>query len=250
MTLDEYLPRAIAVLRLAPKTRENYLGAYGRYVRGALGPRLLAEIEPADIRQVLQPLSPPSAYQTLMMLKSVFREAVADGLVVVAPTDRIKTERATPRPGKFIKWEQIVETDFGKYNDHIRFLALHGLRWSEAVALEESDIRDGFVHVWRSSHGPTKSRAGVRRVPYLGHFAPFPTDRRGIAKALKPFGVNIHSLRKTYAYLLKSQGVHVTTAQRLLGHASPHLTLAVYTLVLDEEIELAGDALRLALGFT
>jgi len=35
----------------------------------------------------------------------------------------------------------------------------------------------------------------------------------------------------------------VTTAQKLLGHSDPIMTLKVYTSVLDNEIDEAGDIL-------
>jgi hypothetical protein len=68
-------------------------------------------------------------------------------------------------------------------------------------------------------------------------------------KVLKPYGVDIHSLRHTYAYLLKQQGVHVTTAQRLLGHSDPRVTMGIYTQVLDNEIDDVGLLLAKAAGF-
>jgi integrase len=43
--------------------------------------------------------------------------------------------------------------------------------------------------------------------------------------------------------MLKAQGVHVTTAQRLLGHSDPRVTMDVYTRVLDNEIDDVGDLL-------
>jgi integrase len=55
--------------------------------------------------------------------------------------------------------------------------------------------------------------------------------------------VTVHSFRRTYAYLLKTQGIHVTTAQKLLGHSDPLMTLKVYTSVLDSEIDDAGHKL-------
>ena len=58
-------------------------------------------------------------------------------------------------------------------------------------------------------------------------------------------GVTVHSFRRTYAYLLKTEGIHVTTAQKLLGHSDPMMTLKVYTSVLDDEIDAAGVALGL-----
>jgi integrase len=121
---------------------------------------------------------------------------------------------------------------------------LHGLRWGEAVVLKQSDIYDGFIHVTKSIHGDTKSSASYRKVPYLGQFKPLPKSRNSLAKSLAAHGVNIHSMRKTYAYILKRHGIHVTTAQKLLGHASPMITLKIYTQVLQEEIGEAGDILK------
>jgi integrase len=61
-------------------------------------------------------------------------------------------------------------------------------------------------------------------------------------------GVTVHSFRRTYAYLLKTQGVHVTTAQKLLGHSDPIMTLKIYTSVLDNEVEEVGNMLRLKIS--
>jgi integrase len=61
-------------------------------------------------------------------------------------------------------------------------------------------------------------------------------------------GVTVHSFRRTYAYLLKTQGIHVTTAQRLMGHSDPMMTLKIYTSVLDDEIDTAGEMLKMHLG--
>jgi integrase len=75
----------------------------------------------------------------------------------------------------------------------------------------------------------------------------FPTSPKTLRKVLKPYGVTIHSLRHSYAYLLKQQGVHVTTAQRLLGHSDPRITMGIYTQVLDSEIDEAGLILAKAI---
>jgi len=126
-------------------------------------------------------------------------------------------------------------------------LALHGLRWSEAAAVRETDIRDGFVWVSKTINGPCKSKSSVRRVPYLGHFEQLPLTYKPLQKCANRKGVTVHSFRRTYAYLLKTEGVHVTTAQKLLGHSDPLMTLKVYTSVLDDEIDEAGRLLGVAI---
>jgi integrase len=122
------------------------------------------------------------------------------------------------------------------------------LRWSEAAVITENDIRDGFVFISKSVYGPCKSKSSIRKVPYLGHFAPLPITYKPMQKCANLHGVTVHSFRRTYAYLLKTQGVHVTTAQRLLGHSDPMMTLKVYTSVLDSEIDDAGELLLRAIS--
>ena len=120
----------------------------------------------------------------------------------------------------------------------------HGLRWGEAVALRETDIYGGQVHISRSIYGPTKTPSGIRVVPYFGFFQQFPRSRRAIAQKLGEQGVTIHSLRKTYAYFLKTNNVHVTTAAKFMGHSDPGITMKIYTLVRDEEVIHIGNEIR------
>ena len=196
----------------------------------------------------IQDLPPQSHYQTVMMIRVIYREAIEHELLTVSPASTIKAKKITVKPQKFLTWDEVRQANFGKYDSHIKFLALHGLRWGEAVSLTPEDISDNKVHIQRSIHGATKTQSGVRTVPYFGYFKLFPKTRVPIADALKPYGVTIHSLRKSYAYFLKINGVHVTTAAKFMGHSNPLVTLKIYTLVLDEEVENIGTKLREALN--
>ena len=178
----------------------------------------------------------------------IFREALEDGVVEKSPVHGLRGPKVMVAPRKFLTWEEIERINFGKWNHQIRFLALHGLRWSEAVALTENDIRDGRIYVTKSIHGAVKSLSGMRVLPLVGEFRKFPKHPRTLRKALTPHGITIHSLRHTYAYLLKKKGIHVTTAQRLLGHSDPKVTLSIYTRVLDCEIDEAGAILGALIG--
>jgi integrase len=198
---------------------------------------------------MLLDLPPQTALMVLALTKSIFREAIERELVENSPADRVKTPPKIVMHRRFLTWEELDQIDFGKYNKQIRFLALHGLRWSEAMVLTESDFRDGRVWISKSIHGATKSQSGVRSVPHVSPFVPLPATPKPLLRVLNAHGVNIHSLRHTYAYLLKQQGVHVTTAQRLLGHSDPRVTMNVYTQVLDNEIDDVGLLLSKAAGF-
>ena len=221
---------------------------YRCHIKNALGGLDLTEVKRTQIQELIAPLPPQTAQMTLAVLKSIYREALAQEIVEYSPAHGVKGQRVIVAPRKFLTWDEIDRFSFGKYTTQIRFLALHGLRWSEAVALTPEDIRDNRIYVTKSVHGQTKSRAGVRVVPLISPFKPLPATRKALRRVLQPYGVTIHSLRHSYAYLLKSKGVHVTTAQRLLGHSDPKVTLAIYTQVLDNEIDDTGTMLRAFIG--
>ena len=137
-----------------------------------------------DITKALSQLPTQTHYQTLMALRSIFRSAVDQGLIKESPIEGIKTPKIRVAPTKFMTWDYMKEHNFGPYDDQIRFLALHGLRWGEAVVLTESDIKDGMVVINKSVHGLTKSVTSNRSVPYLGYFKPFPKSRHALNSCL------------------------------------------------------------------
>jgi integrase len=244
ITLDTFAESLWKHLRVTKKTLANYKGTYRLHISPSLGTKPIGQVTKKDLLEVLAPLSPHTYYQTLMSCRVIYREAADRELIEKSPVSLIKAPKLTNKPYKFLTWEQVESTNFGKYDEQIKFLALHGLRWGEAVALTKEDIYEQKVHVTKSIHGATKTHAGVRVVPYLGHFEPLPRTPKPLRKALQPYGVNIHSLRKTYAYFLKSNDVHVTTAAKFLGHSNPLVTLKIYTLVRDNEVTDVGNSMR------
>ena len=245
MRLEIFALATIGVLILRDKTKQDYLSALKCHVFPKLGDHEMKSITKKDIQEVVQDLEPPIAAKTLAVLKTVFREAIDYGYLEISPTMGVRTKQIRNIPRKFLRWEEIKELEFGKYGCQIRFLAAHGLRWSEALALTPTDFVDGRILVTKSIHGESKSKSSVRVVPQVTEFEEFPRSPKTLRNVLDPYGVCIHSLRHTYAYLLKQQGIHVTTAQRLLGHSDSRITMNIYTQVLDEEIDSAGTLLRL-----
>lgn len=237
---NDFARSVISTLPIRPKTRSTYTSAFVRHIEPILRSKTLHELNRADIARLIAPLNPQIAATTLAILKTVYREGIAGKLIDLSAAHGVSGPRIIVSPQKFLTWDEISKLEFGKYTRDIHFLALHGLRWGEAVALTREDVRDGRIYISRSIHGQTKSKAGVRMVPLIGSYVQIPKSPKTLRKVLKPHGVTIHSLRHSFAYLLKQQGVHVTTAQRLLGHSDPRVTLAIYTQVLDNEIDDVG----------
>ena len=248
MLVNEWVEILWGVLNVRPKTLLNYKHQYGKYLEPVMGSVELDKVEPVAIQRCLLSLPPQTSRHCLMLIKTIYREAALYGQSTINPSLGLKTPAIQLSEKKFLTWEEVNSKEWGRYNEQIRFLALHGLRWSEAAVITEDDIRDGFVFSSKSVYGPCKSKSSIRKVPYLGHFEPLPITYKPMQKCANLHGVTVHSFRRTYAYLLKTQGVHVTTAQRLLGHSDPMMTLKVYTSVLDSEIDDAGVLLLRAIS--
>jgi integrase len=249
MLFESFAMRTIDHLPIRQKTFATYHSMLKLHIFPSLAHRDIRTIKRIDVQGVIQGLPPQTSAMSLAVIKTVFREALAQEIIDASPAHGVSGPKIMVKPREFLTWEEVSNGSFGKYTSHIRFLALHGLRWSEAVALTVEDIKDDRVWINKSIHGQTKSKAGIRSVPLVSPFKVFPKSPKTLRKVLKPHGVDIHSLRHTYAYLLKQQGVHVTTAQRLLGHSDPRVTMNVYTQVLDNEIDDVGLLLSKAAGF-
>ena len=249
MLFESFALQTINHLPIRQKTFATYHSMLKLHIFPTLAHRDIRSIKRIDIQSAIQSLPPQTSAMSLAVIKTVFREALAQAIIDASPAHGVSGPKIMVKPRDFLTWEEVSNGSFGKYTSHIRFLALHGLRWSEASALTIDDIRDDRVWINKSIHGQTKSKAGIRSVPLVSPFKVFPKSPKTLRKVLKPYGVDIHSLRHTYAYLLKQQGVHVTTAQRLLGHSDPRVTMNVYTQVLDNEIDDVGLLLSKATGF-
>ena len=249
MLFESFALQTINHLPIRHKTYATYHSSLRLHIFPTLAHRDIRNITRLDIQGAIHGLPPQTSATALAVMKTVFREALAQEVIQTSPAHGVSGPKIMVKPREFLTWEEVATGSFGKYSAHIKFLALHGLRWSEAVALTVEDIRDDRVWINKSVHGQTKSKAGIRSVPLVSTFKVFPKSPKTLRKVLKPYGVDIHSLRHTYAYLLKQQGVHVTTAQRLLGHSDPRVTMNVYTQVLDNEIDDVGLLLSKAAGF-
>ena len=221
---------------------------YRRYIYPALQEYELAEIKREHIQNLIKSLPPQTGATTLAVLKTIFREAIDNAYCENSPAATVRRPKIQVIPRNFLTLQEIVSLDLPKFRTQIIFLAMHGLRWGEAVALTPEDIYEGRVQVTKSIHGPVKTNSGLRSVPLVSDFKVFPRTPKALRKELAVHGAHIHSLRHTYAYLLKTSGVHVTTAQKLLGHADPGVTLGIYTRFRDEEIDSAGVSILEALA--
>lgn len=244
MKFEHHAQDFLRELPIRQKTLATYRSMYRCHIHAGLGSKRIEDIRRPDVQAVIRPLPPQTSAMTLAVMKTLFREGMSRGLIASSPAEGVKTPKIQVAPRKFMTTSELIRADLGKYRTQILFLAFHGLRWSEAVALSQEDIYDGKVHINKSTYGATKTISGIREVPLVSEFKAFPKTPKGVRKICHENGIHIHSLRHSYAYLLKQSGVHVTTAQKLLGHSDPKVTLGIYTGFRDEEIQEAGKLIR------
>jgi integrase len=149
------------------------------------------------------------------------------------------------------------------------------LRWGDIDF--ESGQADVTRSIWRNVEGDTKTEVSRRPVPLHpivvnalrewrkqslyssdGDFV-FPSIekngaqpispetilRRQIRPALKKLGitkqVGFHTFRHTLGTLLRQRGIDVKTAQELLRHANPRITMGIYQQAVSAERRAAQD---------
>jgi integrase len=136
---------------LKPKTAAGYESLLRSRVLPTFGAFQLRQVSAAAIRAWLaamldEGLSPARARQARQVLGAMLGQAVADGILVSNPVDRVKAPTVRPRRQAFLTADE-VEALAAACEDRQRgagalvyLLAWSGLRWGEAVALRWSSI--------------------------------------------------------------------------------------------------------------
>ena len=246
MTLDEWASSAWNLLGIRPLSLQNYQWKYKKHISPVFGKVLLQDITRKDVQLWVLQLSPSVGRAVLPVLSSLLREAVNYELIDSNVCMGIKKKPHTAPRRDFPLMEQLPEITPERYLPAILFVAKHGLRASEAYGLTARDIADaeatGVLTVNKTSYGQATKSGKTRSVPYVQEYVRIPKSRQ-FRECIQPYV--FHSLRKTYAYWLKSNGVHITTIQKLLGHSNIQTTM-IYLDSREEEVLQVAELLRSA----
>lgn len=175
--------------------------------------------------------------------------------------DEIMEEMKVWTPDEFNKFLSCVDDRL--YQIYFRLLFWTGCRRGEGIALQCSDLTDGWINIHASQRDattglkPTKTK-GKRKIQiddvlnkelhelkdyyktgYLfgGDHALAPTNISRIFNAgIKASGVKkirLHDLRHSHATWLINNGVNIVAVSKRLGHTSIEQTLKTYTHLLE-----------------
>jgi len=190
ITLDRYYEEWKAARKGIVKgnTALNVECRYKNHIKPALGYRKIADIEKREIVKLQQELAkkqkPSTVNITIVQLKSILNDAVADGIIVKSPATGIKAlkveEKASDTYHRALtEGEQelfMKEARKEWLYELIALLLCTGMRVGEATALEWQDIdyKNNVIHVNKTisrtadgkyTVGTPKSKTSIRDIP-------------------------------------------------------------------------------------
>ena len=279
--------------KLRPWTRKGYRDALDRVVLPRFDQMKISAINADQVARLIRDLeseglSGKTIDNYLLPLSGTMRFAVRRGLISVNPvallTNDERPHRA-PREEKHV-WsdeeiaalikasERIARQPEARYDYSplIRTAVCTGLRLGELLGLQWQDVdfEDDALHVRRqwtrsNEYGPTKTSAGVRRIPLpkeLVHFfaelklrSDHSSDedpvfaskektplghrnvtRRGFEPAVERAGLEnltFHDMRHAFASRMIARGIEPVTLAKLMGHEDIRETLNTYSHLWD-----------------
>jgi integrase len=247
----------------------------------------LAEIEPRDVKRyaatvAARGVSANTVRLALAPVKALLATAVEDGLIRSNPAAGLRiavparpvVDESEERVKALTEDElrALIAATPDEWRLLVTFLAVTGLRASEALALRWSDLDlgRGRVKVRRSlvrgTFGEPKTKHARRDVPLSESIArslwnarkasgaqddaPIfggadgqPLDRWTVFRVVRAAGkrasvpwVGLHTLRHSAATMLFRSGWNAVQVQKFLGHHSPAFTLATYVHLLPDDL--------------
>lgn len=310
---------ALKAPRLRPRTRSYYRDALDLVLLPRFGNKRVAAVNAdavaklvrdletrglhaVDRRRPARPLGHSSVTNYLKPGKAILSLAVRRGLIPANPFDVLTADERPQRHerGRPYEWSsEDVEALLaasrrlaGKpaakydYSTLLRLTATLGLRLGEVLGLRWADFDkdEGALHVrgqWlqAGAYGPTKTRAGERRIalpadlreelialrlrsrfsadeqPLFASQTGTPLSYRNVERrgfdaardeARLPEHLTFHDLRHAAASRLISAGLDVVTVAAVLGHEDPTVTLRIYAHLFDRQ--RTDEAIRAALS--
>ena len=119
MLFEDFAIQTINHLPIRLKTHVTYSSALRLHIFPVLAHREIAAIKRIEINSVMQGLRPQSAALSLAVIKSIFREALAQGLIDESPAHGVSGPKIMVKPREFLTWEEVSKSSFGKYGAHI-----------------------------------------------------------------------------------------------------------------------------------
>ena len=87
---------------------------YRCHIEAALKNLELNEVKRTHIQELISLLPPQTAQMTLAVLKTIYREALAQELVEFSPAHGVRGQKVIVAPRRFLTWDEIDRSSFGR----------------------------------------------------------------------------------------------------------------------------------------
>jgi integrase len=265
-------------------TRAAYRRSLDTYVIPFFAGWKLADVERSDIRRLVKSLedhglAPASVIKNLTPAKAMFATAVDDDLLKSNPCSGVRVNRRRAGAEEEPEAKAMSRAELASLMAEIpenwvllfELLAKTGLRISEALGLEWSDIDFGKLTLrvrrqyYRGDLRQLKTHSGRRDLPLSPALAQrlwtaqqpdgpvFHTrdgnrlQDRNVRRVLDAAGdraglewVHFHTFRHTCASMLFESGKNIRQVATWLGHTDPGFTLQTYVHLMDGGLGSAG----------
>lgn len=272
-------------LDLSDKSRRMYTDLLRLHVIPVIGPLQLRAIAPSDVGRVIahmadSGLSPNYRLNAKKAISHVYRAAIANGAVLVNPTQAVRIPRESVReiivPDRNQVLAMIEQASNERLRTFVMLAAFTGMRINEILNLRWADVKfDARTIVVRRGKGG-KSRAVILPDPLASHLFFWRAFQRAelgldspwviargtgtmfdtqtwrrkhfapLARVTCP-GATPHSLRHSYATFLLEEGVPMRVVSDALGHTSTRITEDAYAHVTARLLVQADNAIVRAL---
>lgn len=190
LTLDKYYEEWKEARKgtIKGNTALNIDSRYRNHIKPAIGHKKIAEIEKREIVKIQQDLAktlkPTTVNITLVQLKSIFNDAVAEGIIVKSPAAGVKPLKTDEKASETYH-RALTEDEQALFMQEARtewlfeliaLLLCTGMRVGEATALTWNDIdyKNNVIHVTKTISrtekgsymiGTPKSKTSTRDIP-------------------------------------------------------------------------------------
>mgnify|MGYP003292408922 CR=1 FL=1 len=201
-------------------------------------------------------ISNNTVHKEMRNLRTLIGEAVHAGLINENPFLRYKMPKSEKKEHVFLTESEINQIASSSLYPEIRdaflFCCRTGLRFSDYQLLDESNFQIIRGRVWLIY---TTVKTGIEvRVPIFlfgslphPHIASNATANKSLRALCNELGirkaVTFHTARHTFATIMLSRGIPITSVQQMLGHTSVRMTERYAETTFDK---LESDILKIA----
>lgn len=294
-TVGAAVQRYLDGLQVKPKTADDYRSVARSRVLPRWGEVPLDAVVPSEVSAWLTDMqdgedavSPARARKAGLILRSALKLAVSDRLIAANPAAEVKLPtvakrrelvRLTAEELRGVSEEMPTAADRAL----LHTLALAGLRWGEATALQVKHLDHDARRITVARTYTDLNGSILEGVPksHATRWVPMPAGlsdelqqltkgkrleddvfrtvqgsvyrhrnwgRRVFRPALRRAGcddsMKVHDLRGTFASLAVQAGANVKSLQRALGHESAALTLDTYAALYQDDLAGLGEQMN------